>query len=152
MHHPSRVLPFFLLFACVLLLNCQPSGDNANTNANTNHAANGNAVANVEQRSTPEVRDEQSRAPSPTPSPTPIDAKFCNETSLGRFLPSEIKSATSSDTSCLKVRPLVSGTGGGVPVVFHCENDKANCTAKVTVTYEPAAGKRPDVYTINCTP
>ena len=145
MNHPNRFLFVALLFACLLLASCQPGGDNANANANSN-------TANVENRATPEVRNEQSRAPSPTPSPTPIEAKFCNDTSLGRVLPSEIRSARSSDTSCLKVRPLGSGTGGGVPVIFHCENDKADCTATVTVTYDPNSGKRPEVYTINCKP
>jgi hypothetical protein len=149
-NHPHRLLFVTLLFACLLLANCQPGGDNVNTN--TNAKADGNAVAKVENRPTPEVRDEQSRAPSPTPSPTPIAGKFCNETSLGRFLPSEFKRARSSDDTCLTVRANMSGTGGGVPVWFHCRNDKANCTATVTVTYEPASGKQPDVYTINCTP
>lgn len=152
MNHPSRIVPTeggrllsvtALLFVCLLLSNCPPSGGNAN-NAN----ANANTNANVENRNAP----VENRAPTPTPSPTPVgtfEGKFCNEQSLGRFPTNAFRNVRSSDTSCVTVRTQ-SGTGGSTVVFFHCRNNSANCTADITVKYTD--GRPDEVYRINCTP
>jgi hypothetical protein len=149
-NHPSRIVPTeggrllsvtALLFVCLLLSNCPPSGGNANNaNANTN--------ANVENRNAP----VENRAPTPTPSPTPVNkgtftGKLCNPQSLGRFPTNAFRRADSSDPTCVTVATR-SGTGGSTVVSFHCR--KANCAADVIVKYDD--GRPDEAYTINCTP
>jgi hypothetical protein len=135
----GRALPFILLFACLLLSNCQPGDGNANRS---------NANSNVENRNVP----VENRAPTPTPSPTPVnkgsfDGKFCNPQSLGRFPTNAFKRADSADSTCVTVA-TASGTGGSTVVTFHCR--KPNCKADIIVKYDD--GRPDEAYTINCAP
>jgi hypothetical protein len=174
MTRPNRIVPapgarslaIALLFACLLLSNCQPGGGNANdnranantnanvnanANTNTNTQANTNAAgANVENAGTPEVTNRGGPSPSPTPvNKGTFSGKFCNEQSLGRFPTNAFKSVRSTDTTCVTVRTQ-SGTGGSTVVFFHCRNSRANCTADLIVRYDD--GRPNESYTINCTP
>ena len=140
MYHPSHVFPFVLLFASLLLSNCQPSGDNANTNANTN--------ANAVNVNTPTNTADVERAPRPTPVTKPArTGEFCKVTVLENFTPDKFKRVDSSDTSCVTV---TSGSAAGqrVAVSYHCI--KKGCTANVTVSFDD--GSPSEVYPITCAP